>query len=386
MSPGFLRQGFFRLPSLISHFTRALAFISRSTSAYTLVVLRHTWPSQARIVLMSTPARRRWVAVVWRIVWGVTRFFATDGSFRCHLSRIAFDHRIYSESGQRLPATVEEDMLGCVSTINERTQFVNHPRPEWTTAAFVSFATQNNGRRIAAGCNTEVEVADLHMGHLVGPSTGVVQKQKNRVVPTTLGSATVGRLQQRIQFVLFQVPDQWAGDFLRRDGLNLPAPFQVFRAVLTDETRQGVDRRETLISRGGPTAASFLQILKERSGAGWRNILHAEPLDPSVGSASDERQKLLQRIPVACLRIAGEIPFGNEVLQQEPADPGAKQIGVRHGDTPFRHSARSAGWPHEEARASCSGTPACPASGRDRDRLTGDAGVAARRHLADTRR
>jgi len=37
MSPGFLRQGFFVLPSLISHFASALAFISRSTSAYTLV-------------------------------------------------------------------------------------------------------------------------------------------------------------------------------------------------------------------------------------------------------------------------------------------------------------------------------------------------------------
>ena len=81
MSPGFLRHGFFGLPSLISHFTSALAFISRSTSAYTLVVLRHTWPSQARMVLMSTPARSRWVAVVWRIVWGLTRFFARDGSF-----------------------------------------------------------------------------------------------------------------------------------------------------------------------------------------------------------------------------------------------------------------------------------------------------------------
>ena len=81
ISPRFLRQGFFGLPFLISQFTSALAFISKSTSAYTLVVLMDTWPSHARIVLMSTPARSRWVAVVWRIVWGLRRFFATDGSF-----------------------------------------------------------------------------------------------------------------------------------------------------------------------------------------------------------------------------------------------------------------------------------------------------------------
>jgi hypothetical protein len=43
------------------------AFVSRSTSAYTLVVSIETCPSHARIVLMSTPARRRCVAVVWRL-------------------------------------------------------------------------------------------------------------------------------------------------------------------------------------------------------------------------------------------------------------------------------------------------------------------------------
>jgi len=64
MSPGFLRHGFFVLPPLMSHFTSALAFISRSTSAYTLVVLMDTWPNQARMVLMSTLARSKWVAVV----------------------------------------------------------------------------------------------------------------------------------------------------------------------------------------------------------------------------------------------------------------------------------------------------------------------------------
>src|SRR5205823_9518953 len=40
---------------------KALAFISRSTSAYTFVVLSDTCPSHARIVLISTHARSRWV-------------------------------------------------------------------------------------------------------------------------------------------------------------------------------------------------------------------------------------------------------------------------------------------------------------------------------------
>ena len=42
------------------------------------VVSMETCPSHARIVLISTPARSRWVAVVWRIVCGLTRLLASQ--------------------------------------------------------------------------------------------------------------------------------------------------------------------------------------------------------------------------------------------------------------------------------------------------------------------
>jgi hypothetical protein len=107
-----------------------------------------------------------------------------------------------------------------------------------------------------------------------------------------LGSATVGRFQQRIQLVLFQVRDQWTRNLLRPDGLNLPAPVQMFGALQTDEPCQGMDRRKALISRGDSTATSFLQIPKERSSAVRRNIFHPKPFDPSACTASDEWKKL----------------------------------------------------------------------------------------------
>lgn len=72
--------------SEISHLARALAFISKSISAYTLVVSIDTCPSHARIVLMPMPARRRCIAVVWRIVWGLTRLVGSDGIRRLALS------------------------------------------------------------------------------------------------------------------------------------------------------------------------------------------------------------------------------------------------------------------------------------------------------------
>ena len=45
-----------------------------------LVVLIETWPSQARMVLMSTPARTRWQAVVCRITCGVIVLPASSGT------------------------------------------------------------------------------------------------------------------------------------------------------------------------------------------------------------------------------------------------------------------------------------------------------------------
>src|SRR5580704_12403459 len=84
INPLSLRQGYFGSSSLTSQLASALAFISRSTSAYTLVVSSDTWPSHARIVLMSTPERSRWVAVVWRMVCGLTRFWKRRSNMVAH--------------------------------------------------------------------------------------------------------------------------------------------------------------------------------------------------------------------------------------------------------------------------------------------------------------
>ena len=92
-----------------------------------------------------------------------------------------------------------------------------------------------------------------------------------------------------------------------------------------------MDRREPLISRGDAATASFLQILQERSGSGRRNVLDTKPLNSSVGGMRlTNGKRMLQRIPIALLRIVGEIPLANKVLRQESADPGAQQICVRH--------------------------------------------------------
>jgi len=54
------------------------------------VVSRETCPSQARIVLISTPARSKCVAVVWRIVCGLIRLAAREGRRALALATAGF--------------------------------------------------------------------------------------------------------------------------------------------------------------------------------------------------------------------------------------------------------------------------------------------------------
>jgi hypothetical protein len=68
-----------RLILTISHVAKALAFVSKSIWAETFVVSSDACPSQPRIVLMSTPARKRCVAVVCRLCRPLHRRYCVYG-------------------------------------------------------------------------------------------------------------------------------------------------------------------------------------------------------------------------------------------------------------------------------------------------------------------
>jgi len=73
-------------------FATAARFVSRSTAAYRFVVSTFAWPSQWLIVIMSTPACRRWTAVECRTTWGwillVASVVADDEAIRAYLRRM----------------------------------------------------------------------------------------------------------------------------------------------------------------------------------------------------------------------------------------------------------------------------------------------------------
>jgi hypothetical protein len=75
-----------------------------------------------------------------------------------------------------------------------------------------------------------------------------------------------------------------------------------------------------------------------------------EAIDRFPGLLCDERDELAECVAIAVLGVAGEIAFGNDMLQQETPNPGAKRL-VGHEKDPW-HNVRSAGLPRAAIPAS----------------------------------
>ena len=76
-----------------------------------LVVSMETCPSHARMVLISTPARRRWLAVVCRIVCGLTRLRSREGHESLALFRIATQQPVNAVASESLPEPIHKHRL-----------------------------------------------------------------------------------------------------------------------------------------------------------------------------------------------------------------------------------------------------------------------------------
>jgi hypothetical protein len=149
-----------------------------------------------------------------------------------------------------------------------------------------------------------LQVAYGQFGRLVGPRTTVIQKEQKRVVASAKGSALIRLLQQGINLVLFEVPDRRFGSLLERNRPYLAAPGKVSRRVRAYEPHQRMDHGKPLVARDATATAVALQVIKELTKNGRRQILDCHPIDGASGAGTGERQQQGQRVTVAGLRIA----------------------------------------------------------------------------------
>ena len=141
---------------------------------------------------MSTPDRNRCVAVVCRIVCGLTRLPATDGIVAATAAAYTLHQRVDPEPGQRLAPAVEEDVLRRGTAAHQRKQSVDCPGPQRAAAWLVPLAVDQHRRGVTARHRPQVEVGDPHVGRLVGTGARVVQEQQHRMIAAALGRVSSG--------------------------------------------------------------------------------------------------------------------------------------------------------------------------------------------------
>jgi len=142
--------------------------------------------------------------------------------------------------------------------------------------------------------------------------------------------------------------------------------------------------------RGGPRSHESFQNPEGKRGCGpAKRLPTRKPLDLSMGRCERMNgRKLLQGVPDSSSAYCGRDSARQRGTPTRTGGPRGLQA-IRC----FSMASLLPGIALEalaglakKARASCSGTPACAANGRDQDRRTGGAGAAARRHPADTKR
>ena len=117
----------------------------------------------------------------------------------------------------------------------------------------------------------------------------------------------VGNVEQRLHLILAEVSDLMRRRLLRGNRTDTGAPLDMGVVAAGDEAGEGADRREALVAGLRGTAAALLDMLQELPYAPGREVLHRQSLDRLAGPGADERQQEGECVPVALLRVTGEV-------------------------------------------------------------------------------
>src|ERR1035438_4508313 len=111
----------------------------------------------------------------------------------------------------------------------------------------------------------QVQFADEQLRGLMRARTGVVQKQQQRVISTSLIGCSVRGAKKSVHMRLFQVRQQSLAGFFERDGTNLATPSDMFWAVLSDKPGQGMNRSQALVAGWNGTSSGLFQVRQEEA-------------------------------------------------------------------------------------------------------------------------
>src|SRR3954447_6943130 len=101
---------------------------------------------------------------------------------------------------------------------------------------------------------------------------------------------------------------------------------------------------QALIAGANPTSSGVFQVGKKQPYVLCAYIGDREPIDGFAQLSSDEWDQQGEGVPVAALSVPGQIPFTDQMLQEETTNPWAQQNSVIHGRLLLSRTIRSAGW------------------------------------------
>ncbi len=177
------------------------------------------------------------------------------------------------------------------------------------------------------------------------------------MVTATLLRRLIRCRQEGVHLVLLQICDQRAGGFFHGNVLQFTAPLEMLRAVQTDETRQRVYSAKSLVSRRHAAFSFFFQFKQKGAYPLTRQVSDFEAVNGFTGLSCGKGQKQPKRVAVAFLRIGSQVAFSDQILHQEPANPGTQQIWINHGRPPLWRIVQNACQLPPAVPGSCSGTP-----------------------------
>ena len=129
---------------------------------------------------------------------GADPFCRQRGHLDLDFVGVPLDEGVDAEACDGMPAAIEED-TGCRGAVhNERFEFLNGTRPQRTLPLFTAFAANFHST------THHIQFADEQLGGFLGASSGVVEKQQQRVVATALSSLPVGSAEECIHLRLVQ--------------------------------------------------------------------------------------------------------------------------------------------------------------------------------------
>src|SRR5216684_389983 len=159
-----------------------------------------------------------------------------------------------TEASNRISTAVQEYRIMAETISGQDRKYGNRDRPQWATPLFVTFTRDFNraGRK--------VHVPDFQLRCFRCSSTGVVQVQQDCIVALTLSCLSIRCRQKRIHFRFFEIINDRLPGFLEWDRTDLPAPFDMFWTMLSNETGQHTNGGKTFVSRGNPAMTRGFEI------------------------------------------------------------------------------------------------------------------------------